>query len=122
MTVKRANKTKNIDSVLILMGLLVKKIRLGGDDNCFSPPHLINLSKTPSTHICIRRKLKPYLQSMRRTFIINQLLSSYVSSFPSNIAILEGTSFLGGIPEKSYYYYYYGFSYSQIFGLFNLSN
>lgn len=64
------------------------------------PPHLINLSKTLSTHICIRRKLNPYRQSMRKKFTINQLLSSNVSSFPSKIAILEGTSFLGGIPDK----------------------
>lgn len=119
MTVKRANKAQWF--CVNINGSPAKIIRLGGDDNCFSP-HLINLSKTPSTHICIRRKLKPYLQSMRRTFIINQSLSSYVSSFPSNIAILEGTSFLGGIPEKSGYYYYYGFSYSQIFSLSNFSN
>lgn len=60
----------------------------------------MNLSKTLSTHMCIRRKLKPNRQSIRKKLTMNQSLSSKVSSFPSKIAILEGTSFLGGIPKK----------------------
>lgn len=63
------------------------------------PPHLMNLSKILSTHICMRRKLNPYCQSMRKKFIMNQSLSSNVSSFPSKMAILEGTSFRVGIPK-----------------------
>lgn len=52
----------------------------------------MNLSNTLSTHICILRKLSPYLQSMRKKLMINQSLCSNVSSFPSKMAILEGTS------------------------------
>ena len=61
--------------------------------------YLMNLSKILSTHICIRSMLKPYLQSMRRKLMMNQSLSSNVSSFPSKIAILAETSSRGGIPE-----------------------
>lgn len=91
-------KTRNSDSVPIFPD--PKRMWFRSNDNRFSPPHLMNLSKTLSTHICIRRKLSPYRQSMRTKFIIDQSLSSNVSSFPSKIAILEGTSLRGGIPEK----------------------
>ncbi len=62
--------------------------------------NLINLSIMPSTHICIRMKLNPYLHSMHMKFTMNQSLSSKVSSFPSNIASLEDTSARGDRPDQ----------------------
>lgn len=63
-----------------------------------SSSHLMNLSRMPSTHICMRMKLKPYLQSRRRKLMMNQSLSSNTSSLPSKMAIFDGTSRRWGIP------------------------
>ncbi len=95
----RQSEINNSYSELLFPHLVLKEWDSGEIKTAF-PPHLMNLSKILSTHICIRRKLNPYRQSMRKKFTINQSLSSKVSSFPSKIAILLGTSFRGGIPIK----------------------
>lgn len=85
--------------MLIIVQRMLKEWVLGAMTTTF-PPHLMNLSITLSTHICILRTLNPNCQSMRNKLTMNQSLSSNVSSFPSKIAILDGTSFLWGIPKK----------------------